>query len=235
MPILLPIPKLAASPVSPLQTAPRFRSDLLQSGKTWPQDVGYLRDVYMEIFSIWEKVQPFTYETDAEGTKTVSESKYDPAQDEAVYGKIEPLLRELVLGLEGVSRQMTSRRDVFRTVENSRHDFETASSHAKAGDHALALMYFSYALMKLHRLLDGLTREANKMKLGYGYDTRGEVHEQGGTSGDDRHLWDTSNSPKKDRTPMNPANCMVDSEAENDYPSLREFKHKRVYWPPRTR
>jgi hypothetical protein len=33
---------------------------------------------------------------------------------------------------------------------------------------------------------------------------------------------------------MNPAN-MGDFEAENDYPELAKFKHKRVFWPPRTR
>lgn len=239
MPIRLPISKLAASPVMPLRTPPRFKSELLRSGVTWPQDVNYLRDVYMEIWAAWEATQPFTYETDSEGSKTVSESTYNPDHDEALYSKTEPLLRELILGLGDVSKQLAGRKDVFRSVENAQHDFNTASSYFKVGDFALATVYQSYALMKMHGLLDGLTREANNKrgssKLGYGYDTSGEVHNSGGTSGNDKHLWDTSNSPKNNHTQKNPANVLIDAEAETDFPELAEFKRKRVYFPPRTR
>jgi hypothetical protein len=235
MPIRLPIQKLAASPVMPLKS--RFKSELLHHGVDWQQDVNYLRDVYMEIYAVWESTQPFTYESDAEGNRMVSESKYEPEQDKQLYSKTEPLLRELILGMQGVSQQRTMRSDVLKTTENSLHDFETASSYAKAGDWAMATLYQSYALMKMHRMLDSLTREVNNQsrKMGYGYDTSGEQNNGGGTSGDDRHLWDTGNGSKKDRTPKNPANLMVDSEAESDYPELRQMKHKRVYWPPRTR
>jgi hypothetical protein len=235
MSIRLPIPKLAASPVMPLKS--KFKSDLLHHGVDWQQDVNYLRDIYMEIYSVWEATQPFTSREDEGGNKVVEEVQYDPEQDKQIYEKTEPLLRELILGLSGVSRQMTSRTDVFRPVENSQHDFDTAGSYARAGDWAMATVYMSYALMKIHSLLDGLTREMNNQsrKLGYGYDVSGEQGEGGGTSGNDRHLWDTGNSPKKDHTQKNPANLMVDAEAETDFPELAEFKHKHVYWPPRTR
>ena len=230
----LSIPKLAASPVMPLKS--RFKSELLHHGVDWQQDINYLRDVYMDIYAAWEATQPFTYETDEEGNRTVSESKYDPEMDKQLYAKTEPLLRELILGMDGVSKQLTSRMDVYKATENARHDFDSAESHARAGDFALAGVYQSYALMKLHGLLDGLTRQINSQtKLGYGYDTSGEVHEQGGTSGNDRHLWDTGNSPKRDHTQNNPANMMFDAEAESDFPELAKFKHKRVLWPPRTR
>jgi len=58
-----------------------------------------------------------------------------------------------------------------------------------------------------------------------------------GDSGNARspNLWDNANSPKNNMTKSNPANQMVDAEAENDFPELRETKHKRVHWPARTR
>jgi hypothetical protein len=192
----------------------------------------------MDVYVAWEATQPFTHEEDAEGNRQVSENNYDPKMDQDLYGKTEPLLRELILGMSDISKQRTMRMDVFKAVENAQHDFETAGSYAKAGDFALATVYQSYSLMRLHKLLDSLTSEANKSasrKLGYGYDTSGEQNEGGGTSGQGQNLWDTGNSPKKDRTPQNPANMLVDADAETDFPELREFKHKHVYWPPRTR
>lgn len=237
MPIRLPIKKLAASPVMPLKSAPRFKNDLLRSDMGWAQRINYLREIYMEVYVAWEANQPFTHEEDAEGNRQVSEVKYDPEMDKELFSKTEPLLRELILGASDISKQRTMRMDVYKAVENAEHDFGTASSYAKAGDYAMATVYQSYALMKLHNLLDGLTSEANKgsRKLGYGYDTSGEAGEKGGTSGQDNHLWDTGNGSSKNRTPHNPANQMVDAEAEIDFPELRELKHKRVHWPPRTR
>jgi hypothetical protein len=233
--IRLPIQKLAASPVMPLNS--KFKSELLHHGKDWQQDVNYLRDTYMDIYAAWEATQPFTYETDAEGNKQVSETNYDPEMDKQLYAKTEPLLRELILGLAGISEQMTMRRDVYQATENAQHDFEQASSYANATDYAMATLYQSYALAKMHKLLDNLTREMNNQsrKLGYGYDTSGEQNEGGGTSGEDRHLWDTGNSPKRDHTQNNPANMMMDAEAETDFPELAKVKHKHVYWPPRNR
>jgi hypothetical protein len=225
--IRLAVQKLAASPVLPLKS--RFKSELLHHGVDWQQDVNYLRDTYMEIFNLWETIQP------------IADEKYDPEQDKALYERTEPLLRELILGMEGVSQQLSKRTDVYRSAENAKHDFETATSYARVGDHAMATLYQSYALMKINRLLEDLTREVNtqarraSIKLGYGYDISGEQFEQGGTSGNDRHLWDTGNSPKRNHTQNNPFNMMIDSEAESDYPELAKFKHKRVYWPPRIR
>jgi hypothetical protein len=199
--------------------------------------VNYLRDTYSEIQALWDQVQPFEHETDAEGNRQVRETKYDESQDKALYQKSEPFLRELILGMEGVSKQMTMRQDVYQTTENAKHDFETGASYARIGDHAMATLYQSYALMKIHKMLDSLTREVNSQgrKLGYGYDVSGEQGEGGGTSGDGRHLWDTGNSPKRNHTQNNPFNMMVDAEAESDYPELVPFKHKHIHWPPRTR
>ena len=239
MPIRLPLLKLAASPVMPLKS--KFKSELLHHGVEWQQDVNYLRDMYMEIHAIWEQNQPFEYTEDEQGNRMVSENNYDPAQDKELYDKTEPLLRELILGMQGVSRQRTMRNDILKGSEHAQYDFQNAAGFAQTGDYAMATLYQSYALMKIHQMLDNLTREVNSQgrrastKLGWGYDISGEQNEGGGTSGDGKHLWDTGNSPKRDRTPANPANMLVDAEAETDYPELAKMKHKRVYWPPRTR
>lgn len=226
MPARLPLRKLAASPVHPLTTAPKFRSELLRSGATWPQDVNYLRDTYEQAYALWESFP--------------SGEKYDPEKDRELYAGTEPLLRELVVGLDDVAQQLSGRTDIYRGVRQAQYDFDTAGSYSRAGDWAMATIYQSYTLLKVCRMLDSLTLAANRKAAGrskkaYGYDTSGEVHEQGGTSGNDRHQWDTGNSPQFDRTPSNPANQMIDSEAESDFPELAEFKHKRVYWPPRNR
>jgi hypothetical protein len=223
----IPTSRLAASSVSPLKTAPRFRSDLLlPKNKNWAQSVNYLRDFYTDIQLLWG-----VHESE-------SNDPYDPEKDRQIFKKLEPMLHELILGMDGVSKERTQRMDIAKAIQTAIYDFETATTYAQTTDYAMALVYFNYALDRIHYQLDSLTIEANKenssRKLGYGYDTSGNIGEQGGTSGNDRHQWDTGNSPKLDRTPMNPAN-MGDFEAENDYPELAKFKHKRVFWPPRTR
>lgn len=223
----LSIPKLAAAAVPALQTTPKFRSELLRSKGTWPQDVQYLRGIYAAIYQLWA------------AHETKPGVAYDPADDKELFEGTSQQLRELILGMEGVSRQLTDRTDIYKSSENALHDFETAESYGAAGDYATATVYQSYSLMKLHRLLDGLTSQANRKrgsrKLGYGYDTSGEQNEGGGTGGDGISNRDTGNSPKLDHTPVNPANMLFDTAAEADYPELAAFKHKRVYWPPRTR
>ena len=150
--------------------------------------------------------------------KIASEWGRSPEHGRALYAFTEPNLRELLIGMAA-----------SREVKFASYDFDTAEFHAASGNYGMANLYFSYALAKLHRQLD------SKTKLGYGYDISGEVGERGGTSGQQRHQWDTGNAPKHDHTQNNPANMMFDAEAESDYPELAEFKHKRVYWPPRTR
>jgi hypothetical protein len=221
MPVRLPISKLAASAVAPLQTSPRFTNDLLQSGANWPQDVNYLRDTYMEIYDLWERLK-------------------EPVQDVELFQETAPKLRELLLGLGDVSKELSMRRDIARDVTNAQHDFDIAESYSKAGDFGMGTVYQSYAMMKTHRILDTLTLDANKKrgsrrKLGYGYDVSGEVFERGGTDGKSPELDDLGNSPKFDKTPPNPVAVAQDYEAEEDFPELAEIKHKRVEWPQRTR
>jgi len=221
MPFRLPISKLAASAVAPLQVSPQFSNALLQSGVSWPQDVNYLRDTYSTIYEIWDRLKA-------------------PNQDRELYTQTEPHLRELVLGLEDVSKELSTRTDIVRDVTNAHHDFDIAGSYGKAGDFGMATVYQSYCAMKLHRVLDGLTMMGNKKrgsveKQAYGYDTSGEVQEQGGTSGDEQSLTDQGNSPKFDKTSPNPVAVAVDYEAEEDFPELAAEKHDRVEWPARTR
>ena len=144
--------------------------------------------------------------------KIAAEWNDTPKRGRALYASTEPKLRELILGMDG-----------SRDAQYAAVDFEVGVMHAADGNYERANVYFSHALAKLRR------------KLAYGYDVSGEVQEKGGTSGQERHLWDTSNSPKNNHTQNNPGAMSLDSEAESDYPELAAFKHKRVHWPPRTR
>lgn len=138
--------------------------------------------------------------------------EWDGSDDQSLYEFAEPRTRELLIGTDaGISAV---------------HDFDTASMYAHSGNWKMASRYLGGALAKIAVKIE---------KLGYGYDTSGEVQRGGGTSGEGRHLWDTGNAPKHDHTQNNPANMMYDAEAESDYKELAEFKHKRVHWPPRTR
>jgi hypothetical protein len=219
----LPVLKLAASAVAPLNT-PAMNSALFQWGATWPQDVSYLRDTYNEIQTIWERLK-------------------EPNQDQELYTETEPRLRELIVGLGDVAKELTTRTDIYQSVNNAEHDFNTSTSYAAAQDYATATIYQSYALMKIHNMLDTLTSFANKRlrqasfeKLGYGYDISGEQSNYGGTSGQDNNVRDLANPQNGWETSKNKTNFYsVDGEAEQDFPELAEFKHKRIHWPARTR
>ena len=56
-----------------------------------------------------------------------------------------------------------------QAIENAQHDFETASSYSSAGDYAMATLYQSYAMTKMHKLLDNLTREVNSQSRRAGF------------------------------------------------------------------
>jgi len=173
----------------------------------------------MEVYDLWDRLKA-------------------PTQDAELFQATEPKLRELLLGLGDVSKQLAGRTDIFRDVENAQHDFNVAESYGRAGDFGMGTVYESYCAMKLHRVLDTLTRDAKKKlsaKLAYGYDVSGEVQESGGTSGQDNALWDEGNSSKFDKTPPNPVSVAQDFEAEEEFPELAEIKHKRVKWPQRVR
>jgi len=213
VPTTLPIPNLVA-PVATPTTAPRFRSALLAATPKpgLVQEVRDLSRIYADIAMEWRET-------------TDDESRYQSAEER---------IRELLLGAKGIADQL-SRRDLQREVEFAFHDFDTAVLYS-GSDLAMTNMYISYALLKIHGIIESASQEVGrKSKLGYGYDISGEVQRGGGTSGEGRHLWDTGNSPKHDHTQNNPANMLIDAEAESDYPELAKFKHKRVHWPPRIR
>jgi len=205
VPVCLPIPKLAATPMKP----ERFKSALLRhvANPEWEQDMQYLRELYDQIAS----EQPNEMDT-----------------GEMRYESTEPKVRELLLVLRSIA-------DTAPDTQGAVHDFEQATVHAGLGDYETANHNLSEALVKIHSQIGSLSKMGST-KLGYGYDVSGEAGGgRGGTSSNDRHLWDTGNSPKHDHTQNNPANMMFDADAESDYPELRKFKHKRMYWPPRTR
>src|SRR5271170_2478815 len=170
MPVRLPIPKIAASAVAPLTVTPNFSNALLNPASNWPQDVNYLRDTYATIYEIWERLK-------------------EPNQDQELYSETDPHLRELLVGLTDVSKELSLRTDIARDVTNALHDADVATSYGNAGDFGMATVYQAYSLTKLHRTLSSLILEINASrkrgsvdKLAYGYDTSGEVQESGGTS-----------------------------------------------------
>lgn len=140
-------------------------------------------------------------------------------QGSTLYASTEPKVRELLIGVREIAAE--------RESKFAAHDFDTASMYAHSKNWKRATEYLSHALAKIAGILES--------KTAYGYDIGGQVQEKGGTSGNDRHLWDTGNSPKNDHTQNNPSAMSMDAEAESDYPELAQFKHKRVHWPPRTR
>lgn len=224
----LKIAKLAASPVPTLVSKPRFRNDLLLD-QTWPQDVNYLRDTYNDIADIWEVMK-------------------DPSQDEELYHRTEPRLQELVGSLEDVAKQVHQMPVVGRFMTNARHDFEIATMYAHSKDFASAVLYQSYSLVKVHDVLEMLTREGSKAprnrfssfhdKTAYGYDISGEVFEGSGEIANrenQKNINDTAQPQDHHETGTNPANVTHDTDADKEFPELGAKKNKRVNWPPRTR
>jgi hypothetical protein len=218
------IPKLAGASFPSLKVKPQFTNELLQSGATWPQDVNYLRDTYNNVSGLWNSL-PFS----------TSE------QQKILYERTEPKLEELLMGLRDIFAQRSGRIDLYKTTERAGHDAQVAELYAKAGDFTTASFYQSYALSKLHSMLEALTMEGKRkravflVKTGYGYDQSGEIQEGVGTNADQKAQWDTG-GPGMDgnKTPKPQGNISVDTDADKDFPELLEKKHHRVQWPART-
>ena len=224
----LKIAKLAASPVHPLKVKPTFQNELLQD-QDWAQDVKWLRDTYNDIALLWEEMKA-------------------PEQDEILFTQTEPKLRELVLSLLDIVPQIPWMPVVNKYMTNARHDFEIAIMYAHSGDYASAVLYQSYSLVKVHSVLENLTRAASlptrnrfssfNEKTAYGYDISGEVFEGSGEMANrenQTNINDTAQPQDHHETPPNPANLLHDTDADKEFPELEEFKNKRVSWPPRTR
>ena len=75
-----------------------------------------------------------------------------------------------------------------------------------------------------------LTFKSKLLKLGYGYDQSGEVFEGGGTSGKDKDIEETQEPWTQHQTGPNPANVYRDSEAEAEFPQI---KNKPSRFPTR--
>ncbi len=213
----IPIPKLAESKIPPPLGTLRFKSELLRTGVTWPNNLSHLRDIYMKVYELWG---------------------LSPEDDQRQFTETSALLRELVLGTEETLKQVNSPKS-HAMARNAYADFVLAESHGHQADYQTAAVYQSYALLNLYQILGRLIQRVTQMRgrnvVAYGYDVSGEVMEPGEQESRSPNLWDEGNSPKFDRTPYNPANSMVDPEAENDFPELQETKHKRVAWPARSR
>lgn len=197
--------------------------------QSWPQDVNYLRNIYNDIAGIWEELK-------------------EPNQDEELYHRTEPRLQELIGSLEDVVKQIHQMSSVNGTMTNARHDFEISTMYAQSKDYASAVLYQSYSLVKVSRVLETLTIEGSKAprnrfsnfneKTAYGYDISGEVFEGSGEIANrenQTNINDTAQPQDHHETPANPANLLHDTDADKEFPELAERKNTRVSWPPRTR
>jgi hypothetical protein len=74
------------------------------------------------------------------------------------------------------------------------------------------------------------TFKSSLFKLGYGLDISGEVMEGGGASGTGKDIEETSEPWTQHQTGPNPANVYRDSDAEAEFP---EIKNKSNIFPTR--
>lgn len=223
----LKITKLAASPVHPLESKPRFCNELLNL--TWLQDVNWLRDTYNDIALIWEGLK-------------------EPEQDALLFEQTEPKLRELVLSLLDIVPQVPWMPMVKRYMQNARHDFEISVMYAHSGDFASAVLFQSYSLAKVHGVLETMTRAASQParnrfssvteKTAYGMDISGEVFEGSGEIANrenQTNINDTAQPGDHHETGPNPANLMHDTDADEEFKNELAHRYEKVIWPPRIR
>ena len=144
-------------------------------------------------------------------------------------------LKRLVEGLAASLPQ--NGQALRRTMESAKEDMRSADDSAAVQDHWLATAFQLYALQRLRRILG----PSGESKLAYGYDISGELGEIFHGSEDianrenQKNIDDTAQPFEQHETPKNPANLTRDYAAERDFQSLRDFKNKRINWPPRTR
>jgi hypothetical protein len=217
MPAKLPL-KLFAAAVPSLLISPKFKSELfLSPDKNWIQDITYLRDTYLAVYSLWEDL----------GSQD---------DDKELTSRTEPLLKELVISMADVAQQVQRRRpDIAKASRIAKHNFDIACAYSNAGDYATCAIYQTYCISRIHQMLDSLTMEVNRRrasrKKAYGLDQSGEVGEIGGDGR--KNIEDTVQPQDGHMTAPNPANTTRDVEAENDFPILKQIKNHRVIWPPR--
>ena len=156
-------------------------------------------------------------------------------KDEATYTESEHKLAKLASGI--FSALPPGDRRLRRSVENAKWDIRNAGRAAHEGDYGTATSWQFYAVQKLRNVL----RSPEGRKLAYGYDISGELGEMFHGSEDianrenQKNIDDTSQPFEQHETKPAPLNLTRDYEAEKDFPSLRDFKNKRINWPPRTR
>ena len=221
------IQKLAASPVLPLESKFQYDNQLLH-GQSWPEDVKWLRDTYEDVALLWDELK-------------------EPSQDQLLYTRSAPKIDELVVGLSDVTKQVSSWLPLAgRLVRNAHHDYEISVRYAQSKDFSSATLYQTYALTKLHNVLEMLTnasREPSRnrfssAKKAYGYDISGEIFEGSGELANrenQTNLKDTAQPQDHHETGTNPANTLHDVDADKEFPRLNELKSKRVHWPARSR
>jgi len=67
------------------------------------------------------------------------------------------------------------------------------------------------------------------LKLGYGYDTSGEVQTDSGSTGQQQNIEESNGAQPQEGhgSPKNPANFLTDNEADEEFPELNRPSRKR--------
>jgi hypothetical protein len=121
-------------------------------------------------------------------------------------------------------------------VRFAKWDLLNANTFAQVGDYGAATSSQLHAVWRLRKVVGAL-----KNKVAYGYDISGTSGEMYSGSQDianrenQKNIDDTAQPFEQHETGGNPSNLTRDYLAEQDYPSLREKKNKRIHWPARTR
>jgi len=74
---------------------------------------------------------------------------YDPEKDRQIFKKLRAYAPRIDSWMDGVSKSVLSVW-ICKGYSNAIYDFETATTYAQATDYAMALVYFNYALDRIH-------------------------------------------------------------------------------------
>ena len=154
--------------------------------------------------------------------------------DEATYQQART---ELNSSIAKAASLISPKTRLGREVRFAKWDILNAKAFAGIGDFKMATGSQLHAVWRLKNILGAL-----EGKTAYGYDISGEVQGEMFNGSKDianrenqKNIDDTAQPFEQHETGGNPSNLTRDFLAEQDYPSLRDKKNKRVHWPARLR
>jgi hypothetical protein len=154
--------------------------------------------------------------------------------DEETYQQARTELNDSVAKM---ASQIPSKTRLGREVRFAKWDILNAKVFAGIGDFKAATGSQLHAVWRLRNIVGALGN-----KTAYGYDISGEAQGEMFNGSKDianrenqKNIDDTAEPWNQHETENAPQNLTRDFLAEQDYPSLREKKNKRIHWPARVR